>query len=508
MMTEDMAKTERVATGIPGLDRVLDGGLLTGGVYMVSGPPGAGKTILGNQICFHHAAFGKKSVFLTLLAETHTRMFTHLQRMAFFDQRLIADHIEYLSGFKVLEQEGLPGLFSLVRRIIESLRPVVFVVDGVVSLHESAPDSREYKKLIRELQVLAAMTGSAVILLSSSDQTTRFRPEYTMVDGIIDISIQVEQLQLMRHVEVRKMRGSRQIGGQHTLEINDEGVIVWPRLESEFADEAEPPVPQSGRMTFGVADLDDMLRGGLPKNSITMVLGPSGAGKTILGLQFLAEGAQKGQSGLYFGFYERPATLLAKCNRIGLRMQEAVSKGLVELMWRRPVEGVIDILGAELLAEVRRRRVQRLFLDGMQGFQAAVDAPDRIRDIFSALANTLEREGVTTVYTMETRDLLGPHIELPIVGASQITHNIILLRHVELNASLCRLISILKVRESDYDPAIREFRVTDTGLAVSKGFVRAEHILSGVARGAKPNKLRSFVQRASQAAKRAASNGS
>jgi circadian clock protein KaiC len=505
-MTWSTAQPERVPTGIAGLDRVLEGGLLRGGVYIVAGPPGCGKTILGNQVCFHHAASGKKCVFLTLLAESHARMFTHLQRMTFFDEALIADNIHYLSAFKVLEEQGLEALFTVLRKTVEAERPTVLVIDGLTSVDESA--WREYKKLIHELQVVTAMTGCTAILLSSSERRLPFRPEHTMVDGIIEITVQVQKLQLLRHLEVRKLRGAKQIGGEHTLDISDEGVTVWPRFESELTADADPPVPDSGRMPIGIPDFDKMLCGGLPKNSVTTVLGPSGSGKTILGLQFLVEGARNGQPGLLFGFYERPKTLLAKSKRIGLALEQAVAADQIQLMWRRPVEGVIDMIGHQLLSEVRRRGVQRLFIDGMQGFQVAVDSPDRIRDVFSTLADALEREGVTTIYSMETADLFGPRIEVPVSGTSQTTHNIILLRHVELNASLYRLISILKVRESDYDPAIREFKITDDGLVVSNAFTRAEQILSGLAHGPKPNKLRSLLHRASSMARRGASNGS
>ena len=114
----DSGSMTRRPTGIPGLDQILDGGLLPAGVYVVQGPPGAGKTILANQACFHHAATGGQAVYITLLAESHSRMFTHLQRLAFFDESLIPESVYYVGGFSTLEADGLGGLITLIRGIV------------------------------------------------------------------------------------------------------------------------------------------------------------------------------------------------------------------------------------------------------------------------------------------------------------------------------------------------------------------------------------------------------
>jgi circadian clock protein KaiC len=155
-------------------------------------------------------------------------------------------------------------------------------------------------------------------------------------------------------------------------------------------------------------------------------------------------------------------------------------------MWQRPVEGIIDILGERLLRAVREHNVRRLCIDSMQGFQLAVDFPDRIRDVFSAIAEELEAQGVTTLYTVESADLFGPRIEVPIGGISSMTHNLILLRHVEMNAHLYRVVSVVKLRDSDYDGAIREFRITDNGIAIADSFSTADQVLSGLARSHRP----------------------
>jgi circadian clock protein KaiC len=485
-MASEGELAERVHTGVPGLDVIMEGGFLQGGVYIVQGPPGAGKTILGNQIGFAHAAQGRQVAYVTLLAESHTRMIAHLRRMAFFDSGAVGDRLYYLSGFKVLEADGLDGLIRLLRGVMESRGAVLLVLDGLVSAGEAAPSARAFKRFIHELQAVTSMAGCTTLLLSSCDAGRQLRPEHTMVDGIIELSDQLRGLRMMRHIEVRKLRGTAQIGGQHTLQISDAGISVQPRLEVQtLLQPVRPVVAQQGhRAPFGVKRLDEMLHGGIPCHSVTMLLGPSGSGKTILGLQFLAQGASEGEPGVYFSFYERPDALLRKGQRIGMDLSGPLERGLIALVHHSAVEAVVDLLGESLLREIRRLKARRLVIDGLQGFQLAAEYPERIRDVFSALGEELDREGVTTVYTMETQDLFGPRIEVPIGGISAMTHNVMLLRHVELRSQLYRLISIIKLRDSDYDPAIREFRIEDRGIVVADTFKTAEAILGGTAHAA------------------------
>jgi circadian clock protein KaiC len=211
-----------------------------------------------------------------------------------------------------------------------------------------------------------------------------------------------------------------------------------------------------------------------------MLLGSSGSGKTVLGMQFLSEGVKHNERVVYFGFYEQPESILAKCHRVGIGgLKEGVERGLARLIWHRPVEGVIDELGESLIDTVRKTRAQRLFLDGMEGFERAADFPERLSHVYSAIAQELERLGVTTIYTTEMRELFARSIEVPINGLSAATQNIILLRHIEHRAAMLRVLAILKVRDDDYDPRMHEFRITDDGIRLLDTFVAESSVASG-----------------------------
>ena len=477
-----MAQTERRPTGIPGLDVVLDGGLLASGVYIVQGPPGAGKTILANQACFHHASTGGRALYVTLLAESHSRMFAHLQRMAFFDQSAIPDGVYYIGAYSVLAADGLGALLTLIRCAIQKHEATLVVIDGLVSAQEAAPSDREFKTFLHEIQTLADLTACTVLLLTNAERASGFHPEHTMVDGVLHLTDELSELRPLRHVRVLKLRGSAPVRGLHSARITDQGFEVRPRIETVVGRDGvdQQQVAAGPKFAFGLPELDQMLRGGVRSGSITMVLGSSGSGKTLLGMQFLSEGLKRGERAVYFGFYEHPEAILATCQRVGIvGLREGAERGDLLLVWHRPVEGVVDELGQSLLASVSRQRAQRVFVDGMEGFERAADFPERMSHVYGALAQELERLRATTLYTTETRALFARDIEVPITGLSAATQNIILLRYVEHRATLLRALTILKVRDGDYDGRMREFCIEEDGIRLVDTFASESRVLSG-----------------------------
>jgi len=481
-VSDEPSPAERRPTGIEGLDHILEGGLLASGVYIVQGPPGAGKTILANQTCFNHGARGGRAVYVTLLAESHSRMFAHLRRMSFFDESLIPGHVYYIGAYSVLEADGLDALVTLIRGAIQKQKATMLVVDGLVSAQESSPTDRQFKKFLHEIQTLADLTSCTVLLLTNSHRVAGYFPEHTMVDGVLHLTDELSELRPLRHIRVLKLRGSAPVRGLHSVRITDRGLEVRPRIETRLPQDVlrEETVALGPKLPFGLDALDEMLRGGLRPGSITMLLGSSGSGKTLLGMQFLSEGIKRGERVVYFGFYERPEAILAKCQRVGIGgLKEGVENGLAHMVWHRPVEGVIDELGDSLIHTVRTVRPQRLLLDGMEGFERAADFPERMSHVYTAIAQELEQLGVTTLYTTETRELFARTIQVPINGLSAATQNIILLRHVEHHAALLRVLAILKVRDDDYDSRLREFRITDDGLRLFDTFAGEAGVASG-----------------------------
>jgi circadian clock protein KaiC len=433
-------------------------------------------------MCFHHAAHDGRAVYVTLLAESHSRMFSHLEQMAFFDPGAIPDRVYYLGGYSALQSNGLSALVGLIRGAIQKRSATLLVLDGLISAQESAPNDGEFKKFIHELQSLADLTGCTVVLLTNAERVSGFFPEHTMVDGVLHLTDELSELRPLRHVRVLKLRGSAPVRGLHSVRITDQGIQVRPRIETLFPprDGFDGHVATGPKLAFGIPVLDAMLRGGVRAGSITMVLGSSGSGKTLLGMQFLSAGLKQGERGLYFGFYEHPEAILAKCQRVGIGgLREGVARGDAQIVWHRPVEGVIDELGESLIDTVRTWRPKRVVIDGMEGFERAADFPERLSHVYSAIAQQMEQLGVTTLYTTETRELFGKKIEVPITGLSASTQNIFLMRHIEHRARLLRVMGILKVRDDDYDGQMREVQITDGGIQLLDTFAAESRVATG-----------------------------
>lgn len=473
----------RVKSGIPRLDYILKGGFFTGGTYTVMGPPGSGKTILGNQFCFNLAARdARKCVYLTLLVESFDKMLRHMESLAFFNREYVSDRIQYVSGYPALKKDGPDGLLALIRGTLDEHKPTVFVIDGMESLRQFARGEQEVKEFVHELQAYTSLIGCTTLLMSFKDPTYAYT-ENAVVDGVIELSDRLIGPRAVRELSVNKFRGGDYLRGRHEVEITGHGLVIHPRTEIQFDKPPEQATEERIRMGFGVKGLDGMLFGGLPSGSTTALLGAPGAGKTMLGLSFLVEGARHGQAGAYFGFYEPPPRLIEKAHQIGIPLEQYVKSGHIELVWQPPLEHMLDSLAEQLLEKIRETKAprRRLFVDGIEGFRAASVYPDRMPRFLSAFCNQLRTLDVTGLITEEL-PLFRPGIDMPNPELANVVETVILMRYVELKSQLYRLVSVMKMRESQYDTSIREFRINNTGLEVAASFESAEAILSGLAR--------------------------
>jgi circadian clock protein KaiC len=474
-MSSSSVELARLPTGIPGLDAVLCGGLFQGGVYIVRGEPGAGKTIFANQACFHHVGTGGRALYVTLLAESHSRMLQHMATLRFFDPAPIPAALYYISAFRILEEDGLKGVLDLLRQEIARHRASLVVVDGLLAVAESSASDREFRKFIHELQGYAVLEG-CVALLTTNGNRSAYHPEYTMVDGMITLARAHVGARTERQLEVDKLRGSESLPGRHAFEITGAGITVYPRTETLFARPSPDDKGRGQRVTTGLPELDRMLGGGIPAATATLLLGPPGAGKTVVGLHY-ACCAAAAEPALFFTFYETPDRLRMKAQSLGFDLDRLIAEERLEVAWAPPAENLLDAIAQRMLSAVDRKGVRRLFIDGLGGFEETATHGARLPQFFGALINELRTRNVTTIFTGETRVMIGSEVVSPIAGLSIIAENIILLRLVELRSRLYRLLSVLKIRDSDFDVSLREFHIGRHGIAIDATGDSAEAIL-------------------------------
>ncbi len=464
---DDIAPIERLHSAVPGLDQILGGGFFRTGVYIVQGLPGCGKTILANQICYGHVAEGGSAVYVTLLAESHSRMIQHLSTLSFFDVKAFPDNLAYISAFHDLESGGLKGLMGVLRREMRTRKVGVLVLDGLVAASEAAPSDLDLKKFVHELQSIAVLRDCTVLLLTSGN-IQRMAAEHTMVDGLIELEDKLFDARPERSIQVRKFRGAGPLRGKHSLRIDNDGIRVFPRVESLYRSTASGTTRIEATRS-GIASLDKLIAlGGIPAGSATVVIGSTGTGKTTMGIQFL-QASTEAEPGLHLSFFEGPGRLRAKARSIGQPLEALEASGVIELMWQSPGESLLDEIADRVLTSVARRGVRRLVIDGLSGFLDSAVYPERMNRFFSCLVNELRSRDVTVLMTLETRDVVSSVVSMP-WGVSGLVDNLFFLRFVHDEGQVERLLTIIKMRDSDYDAGLQRMQIDRQGIHIAGTF--------------------------------------
>lgn len=453
-----------IETGVEGLDVTLGGGLPANGLYLIQGLAGSGKTTLACQIGFQHAKQGGKVLILTLLAESHAKMLSHLCNFSFFDESLIGTHVVLFSGYNALLKNGLRALLEQIAEMLSAERPGMLIIDGFRSVRATAKSDLAMTEFVHSLNSLTSTMGCTTFILSPVEGNVT-DSENTLVDGVIEMGQHAQGMRLIRELQVFKIRGANHLLGKHVFEVADNGVIVYPRFE---AVSSRHPAPQEEPQTYlstGVPSWDVRIGGGVVNGSITCLLGSPGVGKTIMGLHFIQAGLHKQENCLIVGFHESPATLRIKAEKINLPFSKALNDGQLGILWQLPLEVPVDDLAKRMFADVKERNVTRVFIDGLEGLSSLVMHPERERSFLVALTSELRSLGVTTFFSEQLHYFkhAAPAAQ---PSSSSLYENITLLEFLTHDYVNYRQISVLKLRQNDYDSTIRVMTITGDGVEI------------------------------------------
>lgn len=472
-MTEDILRT---STGVTGLDDILRGGWIARRSYMIRGGPGSGKTICGLHFLDWAGTQGEICLFVTFgeseaeLKRNGRLLGFDMERIHFLDLSPNADHFADGPDYDIFppsDVERAP-VARQIRDKVAQLKPARVFIDGMTQLRQLSSNAFQFRKEALAFLRFLVETGCTVAFTSESNEGPDDDLQF-MADGVVTL----ESAAGRRRLIVTKFRGSDFRPGHHTLRLSGHGMEVFPRLLPE--DFSFPFSPES--IPFDLPQLDAMLNGGLERGTITILSGPSGVGKTTLGMQFVTAAARRGERAAVYVFEEPCASLLRRCDKIGIKAEKTLADGSLSVVQVEPLRYTADEFALMVREEVERRKARVVMIDSVSGYRLSVHDEDLVTHLH-ALAKYLQNMGVAVLLVNEVEAITGD-FRVTDVGVSYMADNIVFLRYLELRGELCKAIGILKKRLSDFEKNLREMRITGQGIEIGRPLRGLRTILSG-----------------------------
>jgi circadian clock protein KaiC len=481
--TDDSAST-RMATGIEGLDNILEGGLPENRIYLIEGDPGTGKTTLGLQFLLEGARLGEPGLYVTL-SETKEELLSvakshgwSLDGFSIFELVPAADSLKPDSQYTIFHPSEieLSETTSAVLKEVERVKPRRVVFDSLSEMKLLAHDSLRFRRQILALKQYFAGQQSTVLLLDDKVSDGNELQVQSIAHGVISLEhLAIEYGGARRRLRVVKLRGARFSGGYHDFNIETGGIMVFPRLvaaehREDFA---------RGAVTSDVPELDALLGGGLDRGSSTLILGPAGCGKSSIGAQFAAASAARNEHAAIFVFDEILGTYIARAAGIGSDIRKYIEDGLIKLQQVDPAELAPGEFAHAVLRSVTKSKARVVVIDSLNGYMNAMPEERFLTIQMHELLTYLNQQGVVTILIMAQHGFLGNSMQTP-VDVSYLADTVLLLRYFEAEGAVHRALSVVKKRAGAHENTIRELEITSKGIRVGLPLAKFHGVLSGV----------------------------
>lgn len=475
-----MSGPATLSTGIPGLDHILRGGLPKDRLYLIAGDPGVGKTTLALQFLQQGAREGQRVLYITLsesreeiLAVATSHGWT-LDGVTLYEHTPDSDRGENYV-FHPEEVELSETMRTLLEEV-ERVKPQRVVFDSLSELRLLAQSPLRYRREILLLKRYFIGRGCTTMLLD--DRTTGDDDPHleSLCHGVIDLQLTAPAYgAARRRVQIAKLRGQDFRSGWHDYVIERGGLAVFPRLT---AHEHAAPFPQE-LLHSGIAELDELLGGGVHRGRSVLLAGAAGVGKSTVAAQFLAHAASRGLAGRYFLFDERPETLLMRARMLSIDLDGPLQDGRIQLQQVDPAEMSPGQFSDAVTRAVERDGARVLVIDSLNGLLNAMpDEKDVVLHVHEILSY-LGHRGVTTFVILGQQGLVGAPMQVPI-DVSFLSDSIIVLRFFESGGSVRKAISVTKQRTGGPEPTIREFSLDPGGIRIGAPLTGFHGVLTGI----------------------------
>ena len=454
----------RISTGNPQADLVLGGGLPSNSINIVMGQPGTGKTVFAEQLLFHNAGEGRPIVYVSTLSEPMSKMVSYVQRFSYFNENTLGTQVQYEDIGPMLTNDGPAALVPWVTALIKQSSPKIIIIDSFRAIHDLASSVPETRRMVSDLAGLLSAYDATVLLLGeyTIEDIQRY-PEFAVSDSIIQLARQSLGTRDERYLRVLKLRGSYYREGQHAFRITSDGIQLFPRLISPRVTTAY--TPQLTRASTGVPGLDEMLDGGVWAGTTTLLVGPTGSGKTTVAMHFALEGLSRKEPTLYVNFQENPAQLARSFSNLGANMEE-MRKGGLEFVYVSPVELQIDSIVVGIFDRIKGGTIRRVVVDAVGDLVTAASDQQRLHDYLYSLVQHFAVNGVTSLLTFESGITIDGGMDTGEQRFSYMSDNVLTIG-LGGDERTRRTIRVIKTRNSGHDPVVRQLEISSSGARVS-----------------------------------------
>jgi len=483
MNERDKVVINKLATGIPGLDDIMGGGLPEYSFSIVAGAPGTGKTTLAHQFVFANATPERPALYFTVLGEPAMKMLRYQQQYRFFDAAKLNTAIRFINLSQVVLEKDLDAVMGEIAKEVEAAHPAIVVVDSFRTVLRKVPAAASEMELQAFVQRLAlyltSWQATTFLLGEYGEGDMRDNPIFTVADGLIWLYQSVERNSIVRKLQIMKLRGQASVPGLHTFRITEAGLQAFPRTMGMTGRKRK--MPSERRLSIGIPELDRMMGGGIPEGDSVLVGGSSGTGKSILATQFIAEGLRQGEPGIVAVFEERPHEYVGRANAFGLNLESPQQAGDLHVLYLRPLDLSVDETMQEILKAVQDIAAKRVVIDSLAGFEMALAPSFRadFRESLYRMIGALTGAGVTVLSTVELEESFTK-FPFSTHSISFLTDDIIRLRYVEIEGRLRKILTVIKMRGGNHCKEIREYEITSQGLIVGECIKNYRGLISGI----------------------------
>jgi circadian clock protein KaiC len=483
-----MSRTEgiqKLATNIEGFDYIAMGGLPMGRTTLFSGTAGSAKTVVATQ--FLVAGIRKANhagVFVTF-EESAEAIRQNMFNFGWDIRKWEADGKWAFvdaspTPFEEIIEAGRYDMQALLVRIKDAVKRVGakrVVLDSISAIFTQFADSSLVRReLFGIVASLNEMGVTSIITAERAEEygnIARYGVEEFVADNVIILRNVLEEEKRRRTIEILKFRGTNHLKGEFPLTIlPGEGIVVIPLAALELKQRSS-----NTRIASGNNELDTMCGGGFFRDSVILVSGATGTGKTLMATEFMAGGAMRGERSLLFAFEESREQLFRNARGWGFDFEAAERNGLLRVICIYPESlGLEDHL-ISIKAAIRDFKPERVAVDSLSALER-IATRKSFREFVVGLTSHVKHAEVAGVFTATSTNLLGGQ-SVTESHISTITDSIILLRYVEIYGEMRRGLTVLKMRGSSHDKNIREFTIDNSGMHIGKPFRQVTGIIAG-----------------------------